>query len=277
MDFDTRSIILRTEVDGHLEENVKEVLLNSKKDIRDSLVREYGEYAIEEKVGNFVAIDTKPFSTLAYHNQFFDQVRRAFVIGAYYPALVGACAMGERILNHLLLDLRGFYKQTPEYRRVFKKDSFDDWRVPINALETWGILLPKAVIEFRQLMSLRHRSIHFNASTYNSLRDDALSAILHMRTIIELQFGTFTDAPWFIPGTKGHCFIKKEYETHPFVKTYFLPKCPFVGPLFAMDFNVGGWRFFDMENYGAGSWTDEEFAKQYNDRDPEMVVKPTVI
>lgn len=56
---------------------------------------------------------------------------------ADYPALVGACALGERILNHLILDLRGAYAHTPEYKRVHRKDSFDDWRVPIDTLAAW--------------------------------------------------------------------------------------------------------------------------------------------
>jgi hypothetical protein len=77
-------------------------------------------------------------TVLAYHNQFFDQARRSFVIGAYYPALVSACALGERILNHLILDLRGFYKNKPEYRQVYRKESFDNWQIPVDTLEAWG-------------------------------------------------------------------------------------------------------------------------------------------
>jgi hypothetical protein len=40
------------------------------------------------------------------------------------------------VLNHLLLALRGDYQHTPEYKRVYRKDSFDDWNVPIDALTT---------------------------------------------------------------------------------------------------------------------------------------------
>jgi hypothetical protein len=211
---------------------------------------------------------------LAHHNLLFHQVRQSFVIGSYYPALVGACALGERILNHLIIDLRDFYRATPEYRRVHRKNSFDDWRLPIDTLEAWGVLLPAAATEFRELMPLRHRSIHFNVSTYSTLRDDALAAILNMRTIIEQQFGTFALRPWFIEGTLGHVFIRKSYEVHPFIRTYFLPRCPFVGPLFAMRHGPNGWKFFDLADYGPGEWSDEEFALQYNERDPDAVVNP---
>ena len=145
-------------------------------------------------------------------------------------------------------------------------------QMPIDTLEDWEVLLPAAVIEFRALMQLRHRSIHFNITTYDTVKGDALAAILHMRSIIEHQFGSFSAAPWFISGTIGHAFIKKEFENNAFVRTYFLPKCPFVGPLFGMALTKDGWEIYDRKSYGKGAWTDEEFARQYNERDPEKVV-----
>lgn len=168
--------------------------------------------------------------------------------------------------------MRPFFTATPEYRYVYRKDSFDKWEVPIDTLEAWGILLPDAVAEFRQLKLLRHRSIHFNVSTYSTLEGDALAAVLHLRTIIEQQFGSFAVRPWFIPGTLGHIFIRKEYETHPFVPTYFIPHGPFVGPLFGMGHSEGGWDVFDVPDYGDGEWSDEEYAQRYNDRAPGDVV-----
>jgi hypothetical protein len=273
-DFDTRSAILATKIEEHWEDPIKAMWIRNQQDIRAALLKEYGELQIEEKIKNFIAIGTKPFSILAYHNAFFDQVRRAFVIGSYYPALTGACSLGERILNHIILDLRDQYKHTPEYKHVHRKSSFDDWRVPINALEAWGMLLPKAVTEFRALHALRNRSIHFRLGTYSTLREDALAAVLHMREIIEQQFGSFGPHPWFIPGTAGQVFIKKEFEKNPFVRAYFLTNCPFVGPLFSIDFVAGSPRFNDFLDYGDGIWSDDEFAAQFNERDPNKLAKP---
>lgn len=275
MDFDTRSLSLAQEISDDWDDNVKAAHLSNRENARKELLAEFGEFAADAKIENFIAIGTKPFSVMAYHNALFDQVRRAFVIGAYYPALVGACTLGERILNHLIIDMRPFFTGTPEYKRVYRQKSFDDWRVPINTLEIWNILLPAAAKEFRALMPLRNRSIHFNLGTYLALREDALAAILHMRTIIEEQFATHALRPWFIPGTLGQVFIRKEYEQHPFVREYFLPRCPFVGPFFGMSYEGGhGWRFHDHPDYGDGAWTDEEFAEIYNKRDPAWVARP---
>lgn len=275
MDFDSRALSLDPNIPDHWEEQVKELHRHNLKSAHAGMVAEFGERGIDAKIDNFVAMGVNPFSVLAHHNALFHQVRQAFVIGAYYPALVGACALGERILNHLMLDMRGHFTATPEYKKVYRKDSFDDWRLPIDTLEAWGILLTDAVVEYRALMGLRHRSIHFNPETTNALRDDALAAIIHMRTIIEQQFASHAVRPWFIANTLGHAFIRKEYENHPYVRAYFLPNCPFVGPLFGMAPGTGGWEFFDLPDYGDGDSTDDEFAAAYNDRDPTLVAGPT--
>jgi hypothetical protein len=170
------------------------------------------------------------------------------------------------------LDLRDFYKDTPEYRKVHRKDSFDNWQVPIEALEVWGVLLPTAVQEFQALKRLRHRSVHFNVGTYGTLREDALAAIHHMREIIEQQFTSFGERPWFIGGTRGFVFIKREWEENPFVKTFYLNSCPFVGPYFAISFE-NGLTYLDHADYGDGSWTDEEFAAVFEARTPDQLAK----
>ncbi len=271
MDFDTRAYLLEEPKDGWTDE-ARSLHFKNRERLRGGLEREFGSDRLDKKIENFAAIGSKPFSILSYHNQFFDQVRRAFVIGAYYPALVGACALGERVLNHLVLDLRAFYKNTPEYKRIYRKESFDNWQIPIDALEAWNVLLPKAVAEFRALMNLRHRSVHFNAGTHATLREDALAAIHHMREIIDQQFATFANRPWFILGTRGHVFIKREWEEHPFIKTYYLPNCPFVGPYFVISFDQG-LTFHDRSDYGDGEWTDEEFAAVFEARSPEQLAK----
>jgi len=269
LDFDSRAHSFEEPNDGWSKE-ARRLHLENRERVKDSLVREYGADQLDIKAENFFAIGSKPFSILAYHNRLFDEVRHAFVMRSYYPALVGACALGERILNHLILDLRGFFKHTPEYKQVYRKSAFDNWDVLIDTLEAWNILLPKAVIEFRSLKVLRHRSIHFNVSTYATLREDALSAIRHLREIIDQQFTAFGMRPWFIEGAKGQVFIKREWENNPFIECYYLPVCPFVGPYFAISFDKG-LTFHDHANYGGGDWTDEEFAAVFEARTFEQI------
>lgn len=270
LDFDTRAFLLEEEPGPGWSEQAVRLHVQNREQVRLGLAQQFGSEALDRKIADFVAIKSKPFSILAYHNQYFEQVRTAFVAGAYYPALVGACALGERILNHLVLDLRDAYAATPEYKRVHRKDSFDNWRVPIDVLEAWGVLLPEATAEFRTLMSLRHRSIHFNISTYATLREDALAAILHLREIIEVQFGAFGLKPWLIAGTAGLMFIRKDWEDHPFIRTYHARTCPFVGPYVAISF-ARGLQYIDHHDYGDGDWSDEEFAAVYAARTPDQL------
>lgn len=274
LDFDTRALMFEPPGEGW-DEVSKAHHLESQKKLRDSLGSEFGTSNLDLKIKNFIEIGTKPFSIVAYHNRIFDEVRTAFVMGAYYPALVSACALGERTLNHLILDLRDHYRHTPEYKKIARKQSFSDWTQVIDILLAWNVLLPSAEVPFRALMALRHQSIHFNASTYTNLRSDALSAVLQMRQIIEQQFGSWGQQPWFIRGSLGQIFIKREWEANPFIQKFYLPQCPLVGPHFAISFDQG-LRYHDYPDYGDGTWTDDEFVEAFNTRSPEKVFKPTL-
>ncbi len=229
-DFDTRVMTLRDPISDTWEDQVKELHYANRKRVTDYLVAEFGELNKDGKLANFIALDTKPFSIIAFHNRFFAQARTAFVMGAYYPALTGACALGERILNHLLLILRDDYKHTPEYRKVYRKDSFDDWTVPIDTLKAWGILLPDVVDNFLRLKEMRNRAIHFRPETDHNDRELALETLDCIRAIIGSQFASLGTQPWFMTGIPGEVYIKQDWEQRPFIQKVYLPNCAFVGP-----------------------------------------------
>ena len=176
MDFDSRSAMLSLVIREEWADEVKAQHRLSSESIQKGLIAEFGEHSAKAKLENFIAINTKPLSVLSHHNALYHQIREAFVIEAYYPALVGACALGERILNHLILDMRPHFSTTSEYKKVYRKDSFDDWHVSIDVLEAWKVLLPETVAEFRALVPLRNRSIHFNLKTYGKLREAVCSS-----------------------------------------------------------------------------------------------------
>lgn len=239
------------------------------------LVAEYGAWDAERKRADFVAIGVKPFSVLSYHNRFFTQTRDAFIQGAYYPALLSACALGERTLNHLVLDLRNDYVGTSEHEAVAKDKSFSNWRLMITTLEAWQVLDQEVAALFTSLFRLRNRAVHFNPATYESARDDALAAITCLRDIIEKQFGTFGRQRWYIPGTLGACFIKQAFESNPFVRKFIATSAVYVGPLHSVRMTeAGAWQFVDWppDVYGDTVVSDEQYRDLFNDRDPEAVV-----
>ncbi|MBN8842575.1 MAG: hypothetical protein J0H88_04930 [Sphingomonadales bacterium] len=271
-DFDSRAMDLQDAPREEWSEETRDQWQRRREQRVAGLAAEYGSYDIDRKVEDFAAFGTKPFSIVAHHNVMFDHVRTAFVSGAYYAALTGGCALGERILNHLILDLRDHFKATPQYKNVFRKASFDRWSLVIDTLEAWQILLPAVVAAFKDLEQLRNRSIHFNLDTASKLRADALLAAGLLTRIIEQQFCAFGPQPWFIKGTLGAGFIKREWERNPFVAHYYCAKNLCVGPFHSVDLHpVHGWRFVDHPDYGEfgiDSLTDEHFKDLFNDHDP---------
>ncbi|HMJ44461.1 MAG TPA: hypothetical protein VK522_19520 [Pseudolabrys sp.] len=271
-DFDSTPLSL-AEPKDEWEEQVKELHRENRAKQLKRLEDEYGKRHIESVINNAMELGSKSISLLAYHNQLHEQARRAFVAGNYYPALVAACALGERILNHLILDLRDSFKSSEHYKKVYRKDSFDDWPFVVSVLTDWNVLVDGVGAAFLALGELRNRSIHFNPETYKSLREDALAALHRLNDIVAKQFGLFGGQPWYIEGTAGAQFIKRACEADPFVRTYLIPKSGFIGPLYGMEFRPEGyWMHLDYKDYGDVELTDEEFSKQYRERDPMMVV-----
>ena len=258
---------------------MKQKHLDDQAQICGALLHDFGLDHGDVKIKNFRDLGSLPISIVAYHNKFLRQVRRAFVIGSYYPALTGACALGERILNHLLLSLREFFKGSPEYKTIYKKDSFDKWDILIGTLKSWGILLPDAVTAFNELKGIRNRAIHFNPETDHNDRDLALTAIQTLERVINSQFSGFGPQPWFIKNTPGTIFLKKSVETDPFIRTVYLPNCTLVGPYHTLEYSSSGWIVHDNFAYEDREISDEEFAHLHNDRashPKSLDAKPTV-
>lgn len=259
LDFDARVNTLTLDIRDEWDEEVKELHKENQKTIEKGLVDEFGAHEFDVKRQNFVDLGDKPMSILAFHNRFFQQIRRAFVMGSYYPALTAACALGERILNYLILMLRDEFKNSEMYKRVYRKDSFDDWDLAIDTLEAWDILLTDVVTAFRDLKSARHKAIHFRPDVDRNDRQLSLDAIHHLRTIVAKQFGSFGLLPWFIEDTPGESFIRKDCEQQPFITKVYLPNCLHVGPLHEIT-DMGSRNIVNDDfEYEDREITDEEF------------------
>lgn len=258
--FDTRATLLNTEINANWEDRVKETWHTNKTRIREGLIHEFGALDHKRKIQNFTDLGAMPMSLLAFHNEFLKQCRNAFIISAYYPALVAACTLGERILNHLLIRLRDYYKDSPEYKKIYRKKSFDKWSDAINILAIWGVMLEASEKKFRQLETIRHRSVHFNPETDTNARKLALEAITLLQEIVVDQFSAFGTQPWYIPGIKGAAYVAKDYERTPFVKEVVLPCCKLVGPKHRLENKNNSWVVIDDNEYESKEISDLKFA-----------------
>jgi hypothetical protein len=283
IDFDARVNMLLVEIRSEWEEKVKRLHRQNYEKLVADLSIELGAVNFPRKLEDFKALGHVPFSIVSYHNQFLRQSREAFVQGHYFPALTGACALGERILNHLILDLRDDFSHKKSHAKVATRASFESWQQMIHVLKDWDVLLPDAARAFERLGRMRNRSLHFNVATYTSLREDALAALLELGRVIEAQFSAMGLQPWFIEGTKGIAFIKKEYEGNPFVKAFYLKICPAVGMGYAYSGAPNGWKLFDFRDYDDRDVSDAEFCDMLNSRDlPKLAptdypAKPEVV
>lgn len=259
-DFDARIFTLIQKISEEWSDEIKLLHKQNREKSEKSLTLQYGEGFIENKINNFIALGQKPFSVAAFHNYFFEQVRNSFVIGAYYPALTAACALGERILNHLLISLRDDFQNTNEYKKIYRKSSFDDWSLAISILESWEVLLPQTVIDFKLLMNKRHSALHFCPQIDQDSRQLALEAILCLQNIIGMQFSGFGSQPWFITEIPGEIYIKKQWETKPFIQKIYLPNAILVGYKNQVEAMIPQIIISDDFEYGNQYISDEEFA-----------------
>lgn len=257
-DFDSRPSILEP-ISEEWEDSVKEAHRLSQANIIENLQKEYGTHDFNKKLNNFVELGSKPLSVVAFHNEFLAQVRHSFVHGQYYPALTAICALGERVLNHLVINLRSNYSSHPLYRKVYRKDSFDDWHIAIDALSQWGVLTPEAEDSFRSLVKKRNHALHFNPDVENTARLLALEAIKTFERIVAHQFSSFSNIPWLLNGA-GECFIKKEWENNPFVRLVYLPNSVYVGYKHTVT-QLWPLRIEDNHKYSDQEIIDEEYLR----------------
>lgn len=266
-DFDSRAVGLDDDTSGWGEVE-KRQFEERNAALFQSLKDEYGAGNFVRTLADFKALGARPFSIVAHHNALYHSACEAFLHGQYFPALTAACALGERMLNHLILDLRDDFKSTAEYSEVKDRGSFSNWNRACSVLSAWRVFQTDRVEpEFRALARLRNRSLHFNAAAPLTVREDALKAFGHLSKIIADQFGFAGPQRWQIPDTAGAFFVKHEYESDPFIRKYYIPQCPYVSPLYAIKFIPEGILFFDREYPEGPAISDAEFVRLLNTRD----------
>jgi len=227
-DFDTRAFSLNPAPEQWSSEAKVQHRINQENTIA-GLLSQFGQCNLGQKIENFKELGSKPFSVAAFHNRFLEQIRNSYVIGSYYAALTGACALGERILNHMILILRDYHKDTPEYKKIFRKKSIDYWPTAIDALDSWGELLPEVAPKFRELYDKRNHAIHFNPDVDSNDKKFAIEAIHLIQEIISLEFSSFGTQPWYFC-VPGEIYIKKEWENKPLIRNIFIKSAALVGP-----------------------------------------------
>lgn len=193
-------------------------------------------------------------------------MRSAFISGSYYAALLGACGLGERILNQLVLTLREDYSSHPATKHVAGKNSLDDWQKCVRTLREWGVLNEETAREYLRLMRMRHAAVHYRSELDNGdARDAALAAVVLLCELVQRIFSPHGQDENYFTGPIGRSYVRRDAEATPFVKHFILPACVLVSPVYrfvASASEPGGFAVYDDPEYGRDSppLSDDQFA-----------------
>jgi hypothetical protein len=261
--FDARPTLLATVIEDDWEPHIKAQWATNQANVREWLIHEFGAASYEQKIQNFIELGTAPWSVVALHNVYLKQVRDAFVAMHYYPALLGACGLGERILNQLVLTLRDDYKENPATRHVANKKALDDWKRCVRTLQAWGVFDDETARDYLSLMAMRHAAVHYRSELDSGdAREAALEAVTQLCRLVERIFLPMGNSPHYFSGPIGRSYVRLEAEAKPFVRHFILPACVLVSPVFRFVSNGATLDVYDDPDYGVGQpdLSDAEFA-----------------
>ncbi|MGE4545308.1 MAG: hypothetical protein AB7D06_14460 [Pedobacter sp.] len=197
--------------------------------ISNGLKAEWGEQGFPEKLSRFKELNLSFLGIPEEYYSFLWDIVSSYCCGRYYPAMTSAGALGERILNRLIIKTREYFKSSSHYKKIYKKDSFDQWDYPVLVLKEWGVISSKVAEIFLILKSFRNDSIHYN-DNYD-FEKNAEAAVRALSEIIDLQFNyeKRKDLLWVFD-VPGEIWVKSEAVNQPFVKEFILPHCALITP-----------------------------------------------
>ncbi len=216
-----------------LDTRVNAVKKEAHEGVRDqiipSLKAEWGTEDFEVKLQRFVDLDLSFIGTPEEYYHLLREVVCSYVCGNFYPAQTAAGALGERILNRLILKTRDYFKSSSHYKKVYKKKSFDNWDLPIEVLQDWGVIDDKVAENFTSLKKYRNDSIHYNASY--RFDENSIHAVKLLANIVEKQFSyTGRKDLFWVFNIPGEIWLRSEVENDPFVKEFVLPHTSYLTP-----------------------------------------------
>lgn len=196
----------------------------AKKQLAAGLRDQWGHRNFEEKLARFTKLNLSFVGVPDEYYGLLSEIVDVYCCGHFYPAMTAAGALGERILNRLLIKTRDHFKNTKHYKDVYRKQSFDNWDKPIFILKEWGIISSEVAEAFEKLKVYRNDSIHYNEGY--AFEENTHHAITELTKIIDLQFNYInrTDLFWVFD-VPGEIWLKSAQQANPFVKEFVLPHC----------------------------------------------------
>ena len=198
-------------------------------EFKQHFIEIFGIEDFDNKLKRFIDIDLNVIGLPEEYYKMLKAIVESYSCGYFYPAMIGAGALGERVLNRLIIKTRTYYKSSPHYKTIYKKDSFDNWDKIILILCDWNIISKEMGNMFSKLQTYRHRSVHYNEN-YN-FEINAQDAIKILIKIIKKLFDISERADIFwVCNSPGEVLVKSTVLNDPFVIEFILPNCKLVLP-----------------------------------------------
>jgi len=190
---------------------------------------EWGELDFDSKIDRFKKLDLALLGIPEEYYELLMSIVSAYCCSYFYPAITGAGSLGERILNRLIIKTRGYFKSSRHYKKVWNKQSFDHWDLPINVLKEWNIISDEVAGSFLELKTYRNDSIH-----YNDGYDFELNSHKAIKALAEIINGQFNyihrkDLFWVF-NIPGEIWLRSKVKSNPFVVEFVLPHCAQLTP-----------------------------------------------
>lgn len=193
VEYDARVNTLNVVIQDDWQELDKQLWANNQRLVKEQLLNDFGVSNGDQKLADFIALGIMPFSVIVSHNSILHQVRDAFTAGTYYPALVSAVSLGERILNQILLGLRDDFKDNDKTKLIRGKNTTDNWPRAIEIIKAWGVFDDDLAKDYLALYKLRVAAVHYlNPGLDNDSREEALDAIILLQKIVERRFSAIS-------------------------------------------------------------------------------------
>src|SRR3990167_5792100 len=237
-----------------------------KEEQRSYIADKYGSKDFDDKFNRWMSIPNPVLSVVDEHTYLLQDIENSYVSGSLYSALTGACCLGERIFNQIISRIRESYRSSPQYKKVYKKDSINDWDLAIGILVDWKVIDINTEKKYRRLATLRNDSVHFQNKPQD-LNSMAKEAITLINEIVTDLFGLDKDKKfiiWFeVP---GELYLKKEAEDDPFIREFYIPCSPLVGFKHTIE-NTPSliMKVVDNEVYSDEEIPDSEFVRLRNE------------
>lgn len=226
---------------------------------RDRLRAQFGTDRFEEKFERWKNIDYPPIGLIDDdYPLMIEEVINAYTFGYSYAAVTSCCCLAERILNRLVLKCRHHFRYHASYKRIHRKDSFDDWALMIRLIEQWQLVPEKAIAQFRFLMPVRRDAVHYNRGyDFNGVAAPAINALI---SAISETFGVINRRDiYLVFDVPGEVWVRSAASSSPFVKEFVLPHCYFAHAVHDLDWDKGRIVRITERLGKVGSLTDEEF------------------